>query len=79
MSWGVYVLGGKCPGVSVRGVSDQGVCVLGGKCPGVKCPGGKCPGGTYLGGFCPVTPIYHLHTWIVLPLRANQFDFPHDC
>ena len=41
MSWGVYVLGGKCPGVSVRGVSDQGVCVLGGKCPGGMCPGGK--------------------------------------
>ena len=41
MSWGVYVLRGKCPGVNVQGVSDRGICVLGGKCPGDKCPGGK--------------------------------------
>ena len=29
MSWEVYVLGGKCPGVSVQGVIDQGVSVQG--------------------------------------------------
>ena len=29
MSQGVYVLGGKCPGVSVQGVSVRGVYVLG--------------------------------------------------
>ena len=62
---GVYVLGGKCPGVSVQGYMSQGVHVLGGKgpggkCPGGKCPGGicpwgKCPGGTCLGGLCPRT------------------------
>ena len=41
MSWGVYVLGGKCPG---------GKCP-GGKCPGGICPWGKCPGGTCPGGY----------------------------
>ena len=45
MSWGVYVLGGKCPE---------------GKCPGGMCPRGKCRGVGYMsrgggGGFCPVT------------------------
>ena len=50
---GVYVLGGKCPGVSVQGYMSQGVHVLGGKGPGGKCPGGKCPGGKCPGGICP--------------------------
>ena len=32
----VYVLGVKCPGGSIQGISDRGVCDLGGKCPGGK-------------------------------------------
>ena len=38
MSSGVYVLGGKCPGVIVQGVSFQGVVPIGGG-------GGLCPWG----------------------------------
>ena len=40
MSQGVYVLGGKCPGVSVRGVSVWGVYVLGVSVRGVHVRGG---------------------------------------
>ena len=40
MSQGVYVLGGKCPGVSVQGVSVRGVYVLGVSVRGVHVVGG---------------------------------------
>ena len=46
MSWGVYVLGGKCQEVSFQGVSDRGVCVLGVSVRGVHVRGG--------GGLCPI-------------------------
>ena len=41
MSWGVYVLGGKCPGGKCPGVNDRGVCVLGVSVRGVHVRGGS--------------------------------------
>ena len=55
MSQGVYVLGGKCPGVSVQWVSVRGVYVLGVSVRGVYVWGGG-------GGLCPRTA--HGHTYI---------------
>ena len=68
MSWGVYVLGGKCPGLSVQGVSDRWVCVLGVNVQGVNVQGVSDRGVCGLG-----VSVRGVHVWGVL--SCNHFGY----
>ena len=61
MSFGVYVLGSRCPGGKSAG----------GKCPGGICPWGKCPWGICPTGFCPVTTLYNNPTCMLEYVLCN--------
>ena len=77
MSQGVYVLGGKCPGVSVQGVSVRGVYVLGVSVRGVYVRGGYVLEPSKTPSALPTSAFFH---WgVVVRRKVSILKFSSSC